>query len=50
VGLGVVGLLLQSVHLNVKSGFRDRGLVLLGEVELAVLLKTHASVVLTQGL
>ena len=44
-GLGVVGLLLQSVHLNVKNGFRDRGLVLLRQVELALLLKTRASVV-----
>ena len=49
-GLGVVGLLLQSVHLNATSGFRDRGLVLLGEMELALLLKTPASLVLTQGL
>jgi hypothetical protein len=49
-GLGVVGLLLQSVHLNAKSGFRDRGLVLLGEMELALLHKTHASVAQTQDL
>jgi hypothetical protein len=49
-GLGVVGLLLQSVHLNSESGFRDRGLVLLGEMELALLLKTRAGVALTQGL
>ena len=43
-------MLLQSVHLNVKSGFQNRGLVLLRQVELALLLKTRASVVLTQGL
>jgi hypothetical protein len=49
-GLGVVGLLLQSVHLDAKSGFRDSGLVRLRQVELAPLLKTRASVVLTQGL
>jgi hypothetical protein len=48
-GLGVVGLLLQSVHLNAKGGFRDRGLVLLRQVEMALLLKTRASIVLTQS-
>ncbi len=40
----------QSVHLNAKSGFRDSGLVLLRQMELALLLKTRASVVVTQGL
>ena len=45
-GLGVVGLLLQSVHFNAKSGFRDSGLVLLRQVELTLLLKTCASKVL----
>ena len=49
-GLGVVGLLLQSVHLNAKTGFRDSGLVLLRQVVLALLLRTRASVVLTLGL
>jgi hypothetical protein len=49
-GLGVFGLLLQFVHHNAKSGFRDRGLVLLRQVQLALLLWTRASVVLTQGL
>ena len=43
-------MLLQPVHLNAKSGCRDRGLMLLRRVELALLLKTRASVVLTQGL
>ena len=46
-GLGVVGLLVQSVHLNAKM---DSGTVLLRQVELAMLLKTRASVLLTQGL
>jgi hypothetical protein len=49
-GLGVVGLLLQSVHFNANSGFQDSGLVLLRQVELGLLLKTRASVVLTRGL
>jgi hypothetical protein len=46
----VVGLLLQSFHLNTKSGFRDNVLVLLRQVELTLLLKTRAIVVLTQDL
>jgi hypothetical protein len=48
-GLDVVGLL-QSVHLNAKSGYRDSGLVLLRQVELTLLLKTHASVELRKAL
>ena len=43
-------MLLQAVHLHVQAGFRDCGLVLLRQVELALLLKTRASVVLTQEL
>jgi hypothetical protein len=43
-------LVLQSVHLNAQSGFRDSGLVLLRQVVLALLLRTRASVVLTLGL
>jgi hypothetical protein len=34
----------------VESGFRDSGLVLLRQVELTLLLKTRAIVLLTQGL
>ncbi len=45
-GLGVVGLLLQPIHFNTESGFRDSGLVLLRQVELTLLLKTCASEVL----
>ena len=36
-GLGVVGLLLQRIHLYSKSGVLDRGLVFLGEVKLCSL-------------
>jgi hypothetical protein len=43
-------LFLQSVHFNSKSGFRDRGLVLLGKMELMLLFKRLASIVLTPGL
>ena len=49
-GLGVVGLLLQPIHFHAKSGFRDRGLVLLRQVELALLLKTRARGALAEGL
>ena len=49
-GLGVVDLLLQCVQLNAKSGVRDRGLALLRQVQLALLLKTRASVALAEGL
>ena len=48
-GLGIVCLLLQSVHLNTKSGCLDRSLVLLRQVERTMLLKTLTSEVLTQG-
>jgi hypothetical protein len=50
VGLGIVGLLLQPIHFYVESGVRDRGLVLLRQVELALLLKTRARVALAEGL
>ena len=43
-------MLLQPIHFYAESGVRDRGLVLLRQVELALLLKTRASVVLTQEL
>lgn len=46
-GLDVVDFLLSSVHLNAKSGFRDRSLVLLRQVEPALLLKTRADAVLS---
>ena len=49
-GLGIVGLLLQPIHFYAESGVRDRGLVLLRQVELAMLLKTRARVALTEGL
>ena len=48
-GLGIVGLLLQPIHFYVESGVRDRGLVLLRQVELALLLKTRARVALAEG-
>jgi hypothetical protein len=47
--LGIVGLFLQGV-LHAQASFRDRGLVLLRQVELAMLLKTRASAVLAKGL
>ena len=50
VCLGIVGLLLQPIHFYVESGVRDRGLVLLRQVELALLLKTRARVALAEGL
>ena len=49
-GLGIVGLLLQPIHFYAESGVRDRGLVLLRQVELALLLKTRARVALAEGL
>jgi len=39
-----------SPHFHAESGFRDRGLVLLRQVELALLLKTRAHVALSEGL
>jgi hypothetical protein len=45
-GLAVVGLLLQCLQLNAKSGVRDRGLALQRKVELALLLQTRATVAL----
>ena len=50
VGLGIVGLLLQPIHFYAESGVRDRGLVLLSQAELALLLKTSARVALAEGL
>jgi hypothetical protein len=50
VSFGVVGLILQSVHLNAKSGFRDRGLCVSEEGGADAVLKTRAIEVLTQGL
>ena len=47
---GIVGLLLQPIHFYTESGVRDRGLVLLRQVELALLLKTRARVALAEGL
>jgi hypothetical protein len=49
-GLGLVSLLLQDIHFHTKSRIRDRGFVLLGHVQLALLLEPRASVPLTQGL
>jgi hypothetical protein len=50
-GLGIVGLLLQPIHFYTESEVRDRGLVLLlRQVELALLLKTRARVALAEGL
>ena len=46
----VVGLVLEVEHLHAQGGVLDRGLVLLGEVKLALLLETRACVALTQGL
>jgi hypothetical protein len=43
-------LLLQHIHFHAESWFRDRGLVLLRQVELALLLKTRARVALAEGL
>ena len=43
-------MLLKHIHFHAESWFRDRGLVLLRQVELALLLKTRAGVVLAQGL
>jgi hypothetical protein len=43
-------LLLQPIHFHTASGFRDRGLVLLRQVELELLLKTRARVTLAEGL
>jgi hypothetical protein len=49
-GLGVVSLLLQSVHLHTKSRIRDRCFVLLRHVQLVLLREPCASVPLTQDL
>ena len=50
-GLGVVSLLLQGLHFHTKSRIRDRGFVLLRQVQHALLLEPRARVVpLTQGL
>jgi hypothetical protein len=49
-GLGVVSLLFKVVHLYLKSGVLDRGLVFLGEVKLALLIETRVGVSLTEGL
>ena len=49
-GLGVVSLLLQGLHFHTKSRIRDRGFVLLRQVQHALLLEPRASVPLTQGL
>ena len=49
-GLGVVSLLLQGLHFHTKSRIRDRGFVLLRQVQHALLLEPCASVPLTQGL
>ena len=43
-------MLLQPIHFYAESGVRDRGLVLLRQVELALLLKTRARVALAEGL
>jgi hypothetical protein len=50
ISFGVVGLLLQVVHLHAQGGVWDRGLVFLWQVKLALLLETRACVALTQGL
>ena len=50
VVVALTGFLLQSIHLNAGSGFRDRGLVLPRQVELVLLLKTRALVMLAQRL
>ena len=49
-GLCVFSLLLQGIHLYMKSRILDRGLVLLRHVQLAVLLEPRASIPLTQDL
>ena len=49
-GLGIVGLLHKPIHSNAESGVRDRGFVLLRQVELALLFKTRARVTLAEGL
>jgi hypothetical protein len=43
-------LLFKVVHLYLKSGVLDRGLVFLGEVKLALLIETRVGVSLTEGL
>ena len=48
--LGVVGLLFEPVRLHAQGGVRDRGLVFLWQVKLALLLETHAGVELTKDL
>ena len=48
--LGVVGLLFEVEHLHAQGGVRDRGLVFLWQVKLALLLETRACVALAQGL
>ena len=48
--LGVVGLLFEVVHLHAQGGVRDRGLVFLWHVKLALLLEACAGVALTQDL
>ena len=50
MGLGIVGLLLQPIHLHTQSRVWDSGLVLLRQVELVMLLKMRANLVLTSGL
>jgi hypothetical protein len=42
-------LLLQPIHFYAESGVRDRGLVLLRQVELALYLKTRARVALAEA-
>jgi len=49
-GLGVVGLLFEVVQLLAQGGVRDRGLVFLWQVKLALLLEARAGVALTQDL
>ena len=44
--LGVVGLLFEVVHFHAQGGVLDRGFVFLGQVKLALLLETRASVTL----
>jgi len=44
------GLLFEVVHLHAQGGVRDRGLVFLWQVKLALLLEAHAGVALTQDL
>jgi hypothetical protein len=47
---GVVGLVLEVVHLHAQGGVRDRGLVFLWQVKLVLLLEARAGVALTQDL